>query len=120
MRWWPTLCPVDMVGELAGSTGCSVMPGTCSRRNFPAPMIVPPVPDAGHERRRHEPLRRQLAEDFRASRLVVGVAVVPVGELPRQEGARRGVGQLLGARDAPEEPALLAADQHDARPRGCG
>jgi hypothetical protein len=43
-RTKPQPCPVESVGDSAGCSGCSLIFGLRWRRNFPTPMIVPPVP----------------------------------------------------------------------------
>ena len=44
MRCFPTLHPVESVGEFAGSSGWTLTPGRRERRKRPTPITVPPVP----------------------------------------------------------------------------
>ena len=63
-------------GGIGGLDGMQRDAGHVLAEELPRPHDRAAGAHAGHERRRHEPLRRQLTEDFRAGRLVVGLAVV--------------------------------------------
>src|SRR4029453_8432767 len=67
--------------------------------------------DTGDECVGDDAARPELGPDLGSRGALVGLAVVLVGELAREESAGRGARQLLGEADAPEEPALGGADE---------
>src|SRR5687768_6179340 len=73
--------------------------------------------DSGNKRVRLFEEHFELPPNFRASGLLVRLDVGAVGELAGEEDVRGSACELFGQPDAALEPALLATDRTDLRPK---
>ena len=103
--------PVVSVGDSAGSTGSTRMEESRSRRNFPTPITVPPVPTPATKALRALADGKKLRPDFGAGGFGVGLGVGGIRKLARKEDAIGSGGELFATADAAAKAAALLSGQ---------